>query len=123
MLVPSSSVKKSKKSRKLARKTSSLCRKRHRRGQLSEWETANRDEPATPSLTNAVTVSTCITWQTPASDTAIIGNGATLLLPIARALCTGTQDTGRTITEVPVVARRTQLKCSTLTYLIGSHKQ
>lgn len=77
---------------------------------------------STPSLTNTVTVSTCITRQTLASYTAIIGHGATLLLPIARALCTRTKDTGRTIAEVPVVARRTQLKCGTLTYLTASHQ-
>jgi len=77
---------------------------------------------STPSLTHTVTVLTYVTRPTLAIYTAIIGYGATLLIPIARALCTGTKDTGRTITEVPVVARRTQLKCSTLTYLTASHQ-
>ena len=77
---------------------------------------------STPSLTDTVTVSTCITRQTLASYTAVIGYGATFLLPIARALCTGTKDTGRTVAEVPVVARRTQLKRDTITHSTASHQ-
>jgi hypothetical protein len=44
--VPSSRVKKSKKSIKLAKETHCLCRKRRGQGQLSEWGTANGDAPA-----------------------------------------------------------------------------
>jgi hypothetical protein len=44
--VPSSRVKKSKKSRKLARETHGLCRERHGQRQLSGCRTANGDAPA-----------------------------------------------------------------------------
>jgi hypothetical protein len=44
--VPPSRVKKSKKSKKLARETRGLCRERHGWGQLSEYGTANGDAPA-----------------------------------------------------------------------------
>jgi hypothetical protein len=40
-----STVKKFKKSRKLARETCGLCRERHGRAQLGGWGTANDDAP------------------------------------------------------------------------------